>query len=216
MIVSDQYAREKIGAPETAAPDEAELERRTEILLKQNPYADEQDPRNGTGETSPAEGGTGADAKQGPPSGPAQRTRDQTPPSPTPNMAAMIMGAAMMQVDRARELAGNRLWTRAQSCIECKEIANSVPRSLLASALGAEQVQAVIEGHATEASLVAGIGEAFARRLLAWNVNGGWEVQLGQMVEQHARRTLYEREVPPLPPGFQAACDKAVANGGSG
>jgi hypothetical protein len=125
----------------------------------------------------------------------------------------MIAGAAVMQVDRARELAGNRLVRRAQSCEECRDKIVNVKPALVAAALGPDQVRAVIDGHASEASLVAGIGTAFADRLIAWGVDGGWPVQLGQMVEQHALRTLYEVEVPALPAGFMAACEKAI--GGS-
>jgi hypothetical protein len=213
LIVSDAYAREKIGAPETAAPPPAELKRRTEVLLKQDPYGDGADPRSGQGETPPSQGGTGADAKQAPPNEPAQRTRDQTPPAPAPNLAAMIQGAAMMQIDRARELAGRRLANRAQSCGDCQDTIKAVPLPLIAAALGAEQVRSVIAGHATEADLFEGIAEAFAERVRRWNVNGGWPEQLGQMVEQHAQRTLYEREVPAMPPGFVAACRMATVGG---
>lgn len=124
-------------------------------------------------------------------------------------MSAMIVGAAMMQIDRARELAGQRLIRRAQSCEPCRELTRNVPAALVASTLGSEMVRDVIEGHATEASLVDGIGETFAARLRAWDVNGGWPEQLGNMVEQHALRTLYQADVPPLPPGFHAACQRA-------
>jgi hypothetical protein len=211
LIVSDAYAREKIGAPETAAPDEEELKRRTEILLKQDPYADGADPRNGNqGETAPPAGGRGGDTTQEAPTDSQTRPPGNRPPSPAPSMAAMIAGAAMMSVDRARELAGNRLARRAQSCDECKETVDAVPRALLASALGAEQVRSVIEGHATEADLVDGVGKAFAQRLEAWGINGGYPETLGRMVEAHALRTLYAREVPPMPPGFTAACNKAI------
>jgi hypothetical protein len=58
--------------------------------------------------------------------------------------------------------------------------------------------------------LVDGTADRFARRLRDWGVNGGWPDQLGQMVEQHAQRTLYDTQVPPLPPGFHAACRRAL------
>lgn len=211
LIVSDAYAREKIGAPESAAPGPEELKRRTEILLKQDPYADNADPRVGQGETPPPAGGQGGDTSQTPPTDSQTRPSGAKPPSPAPNMALMVLGAATMQIDRARELAGNRLITRAQSCDECRDKIRNVPRALVAAALGAEQVRTVIDGHATEASLVDGVGTAFADRLVAWGINGGWPQQLGQMVEQHALRTLYQEEAPPLPAGFLTAAVKAVA-----
>jgi hypothetical protein len=81
---------------------------------------------------------------------------------------------------------------------------------LVASVLGKEQVLTVLEGHGSEQQLVAGTADRFADRLAQWGVDGGWPEQLGQMVEQHALRTLYETQVPALPPGFAAACRKAV------
>jgi hypothetical protein len=209
LVVSDAYYREKIGAADDDAPEEEELARRVAIQLKQFPS--DLEPEEPTGSTAPSEGGRGGDVEEGPPSGPTQRPPGNRPPSPAPNMSAMILGAALMQIDRARELAGQRLIRRAQSCDECREKTRNVPATLVAATLGAEQVRDVIDGHTTEASLVDGVGKAFAERLRAWDVNGGWPEQLGHMVEQHALRTLYETDVPPLPPGFLAACQRATS-----
>ncbi len=210
IVISDKYLREKIGAPESAKPSQSEYEQRVAIKLKQDPFGDGQDPRVGQGETPPPSGGQGGDTTQEAPTDSQTRPSGNRPPSPAPNLAAMILGAAEMQIDRARELAGRRLINRAQACDECKDKIKNVEPALIAAALGAEQVRAVIDGYTTEASLVDGIGAAFARRLEAWEINGGWPEQLGQMVEQHARRTLYEREPPPFPPGFLAACQRAT------
>jgi hypothetical protein len=210
LIYSDAYAREKLGAPDSAAPGKDELSRRVAIKLKEFPS--EWLPEPQTGSTPPTKGGTGGDVVQGPPTDSTRRAPGTSPPSPQgPSLSAMIAGAAVMQVDRARELAGNRLIRPAnQSCEECREKIKDVKPALVAAALGADQVRSLIDGHQTEASLVAGVGTAFADRLIAWGVDGGWPIQLGQMVEQHALRTLYELEVPPLPPGFLAACQKAT------
>ncbi len=208
LLISDDYAREQIGAPDTAAPGPAELKRRTMIKLKEDPYADGQDPRQG--QTNPADGGTGGDVSKEPPAGPVDRPVGNKPPAQNPSLSDLIVGAATMQVDRARELAGHRLWRRAQACEDCKDDAKDVPRELIAFTLGRERVASVIAGHASEQSLVEGIGETFAARLRAWDVNNGWDEQLGQMVEQHALRTLYLEVAPPLPAGFVAACRRAV------
>jgi hypothetical protein len=125
-------------------------------------------------------------------------------------MSSMIIGAAAMQIDRARELAGQRLIRRAQSCVECRERTKDVPVALVAATLGKGTVLDVIDGHASEASLVSGVAEMFAQRLRAWEIADGWPEHLGGMVEQHALRTLYEEDVPPMPPGFMAACIRAV------
>lgn len=84
---------------------------------------------------------------------------------------------------------------------------------MIASVLGREQVLEVIDGHAAEVALVEGTADRFATMLSDWGVEGGWPAQLGQMVEQHALRTLYETVVPPLPPGFRAAAVKATEGG---
>ena len=209
LVVSDAYYREKIGAPDDAEPDEKELERRVAIKLKEFPSDMQPEPQKGA--TNPADGGRGGDVVVGTPNGSEPRPSGQKAPAPAgPQMAAMIVGAAMMQIDRARELAGQRLIRRSQSCSECQETVKGVPAALVASSLGADTVRSVIDGHTTEASLVGGIGDAFAVRLRAWNINGGWPEQLGHMVEQHALRSLYQPEVPPLPPGFVAACQRAI------
>lgn len=212
LIYSDAYAREKLGAPESAAPGEKELARRVAIKLREFPS--DLQPRPTTGATSPADGGTGADVSQGPPQPSTRRQAPNKAPSPQgPSLAAMIAGAAVMQVDRARELAGNKLVRYVQSCGECQDTIKEVKTALVAAALGPDQVRAVLPAGKTETILITGVGTAFADRLVAWGVDGGWPVQLGQMVEQHALRTLYEVEVPALPAGFMAACEKAI--GGS-
>lgn len=207
LVVSDAYYRQKIGAPDDAEPDDEELARRVQIQLKEFPSdLEAQLPQ---GAATPAAGGGDQNAQ--PQDGPTPRPPGVKAPSPAgPQMSAMIVGAAAMQIDRARELAGQRLIRRAQSCGPCREQTRDVPAALVAATLGKETVLEVIDGHATEASLVDGVAETFARRLRAWRIDGGWPEQLGSMVEQHALRTLYETEAPPLPPGFVSACTKAV------
>ena len=65
-------------------------------------------------------------------------------------------------------------------------------------------------GHTSEAALVAGPGKALAEEVRRHGVNGAWPDELGRRVEQHALRTLYEREAPRLPAGFAAAVRKAL------
>lgn len=210
LVVSDQFYREKIGATDTDAPPPAELKRRTEIKLKEDPYTVGQKPVPQQGQTSPPSGGRGGDVVQEPPTDSQQRPPGSKPPSPAgPSLAAMIVGAAEMQIVRARELAGNRLWRRAQSCDECRETAKNVAPALIAAALGPDTVRSVIEGHATEASLVDGVGIAFADLVRELGIDKGWPEQLGKMVEQHALRTLYEHDVPRVPTGFWSAAQRA-------
>lgn len=214
LVVSDDYYREKIGAPKTAKPDEDELARRVLIKLREIPEEFEDAvgaSQNGAGETPPPQGGRGGDANEGPPEDSEERPPGNQPPAPGAAMQAQIIGAATIMVDRARELAGNRLVRRAQDCEPCKETIRDVPKGLVASSLGMAVVREIIDGHVTETALVAGVGSQLAERLKAWGIAEGWPERLGAMVEQHAVRTLYEPEAPPLPSGFAAAAARAVA-----
>ncbi len=208
ILISDAAAREKLGFPDSAAPSAEEYKTRVEIKLKEDPFTGQPAPG---GQTTPQDGGRGGDVVQQPPQDSQKRPPGAKPPSPQgPNLAAMMLGAAEMQVARGRELVGKRLWRRAQSCDECQDRAREVKASLIAFTLGPDMVRSIIDGYVTEARLVEGIGEPFAERVREWGVNNGWPEQLGKMVEQHLLRTMYEEKPPPLPSGFEAACLKAL------
>lgn len=208
LIVSDAYYREAIGAGDDAAPDENELERRTLVKINIDPYQ-EPPPQ---GETAPADGGTGNDTTEAPPEAPA--TGNGQPPAAqaaSALRAAHIVGAAEAHIHRARSLAGARLKNRSQACAECKERVRGLVASAIPAALGAEQVRSILEGHGSEADLVKGAGAELAEALGRWGIAPEWRAELGERVEQHALRTLYELEPPPLPAGFAAVVAKAVA-----
>lgn len=208
LVISDAALLEELGFPESAAPTDDELVRRIAVKLRQFPSDLAPEPQ--AGETRPQDGGRGGDVNGGEPPR-RSRSRSASPPSPEgPSLSQMIVGAAMMQIDWSRERAGNRLKPRAQSCAECMTLIEGVASPMVASVLGRQQVLEVLDGHGSELALVAGTADRFAARLREWGVDGGWPEQLGQMVEQHALRTLYETVVPPLPPGFRSACAKAT------
>lgn len=208
-VVSSTYYREKIGATEDDAPDDAEIERRLEIERGGQPAAEpEQD-----GETNPADGGAGGDTDEDAPDDPDAGDEEEDDDTPSAVASAnRILGAAEFAVERARELAGSRLRSKAtgrpDACPECVDQIDGVPAARVAATLGADAVRSLITG--SDSALVAGAGLAFAATLERWGVNGGWPDELGRMVEQHALRTLYEREPPPLPPGFTASVARAV------
>ena len=156
------------------------------------------------GETAPQDGGTGADTTEQPPQ--TQPGQDQTRVA-----AAKVLGAAEAHVFRARALAGARLKRRSQGCESCRETVKAVTASGVASALGAETVRGIIDGHSSEAALVAGSGDELAETLTRFGLTGDWPVQIGRLVEQHALRTLYEHAPPPLPAGVATVVLKAVA-----
>ncbi len=208
LIVSDAYYRTVIGATEADAPDEEELERRTLVKINVDPYAEE----TAEGETSLEDAGGGA-VNEVPPATPTEQPQADgaSPQTASAIAAARIIGASESHIVRARALAGARLKNRSQGCDTCQETVKTVVPSMIASALGPETVRGIINGHSSEAALVAGAGDELAETLARLGVVGEWPRELGSLVEMHALRTLYERNPPPLPAGFAAAVAKAVA-----
>ncbi len=214
LLISDAAAREGSGFAESDAPDAEEYARRVEIMLKTIPP---EVAAEAGGETTPAQGGTGSDANKQPPSQPSTERAPTSPPaqrgpvSASAQLTALILGAAELQIDHARERAGNQLVRRSQRYETCQQKIKDVPRAQVAATMGEEMVRTVLEGHGSELDLVAGSFVPLVARLRKWGLDGTWPEQLAKMVEQHALRTLYETEVPPMPPGFTASCERAVA-----
>ncbi len=206
LIVSDAYYRTVIGATEQDAPDDDELERRTLVKINVDPYAPT-GPLEPDGAQAPQDGGSGNDVTEAPPEAtPAEQA------SPVASLAAArVLGASEAHIMRARSLAGARLRNRSQGCAECQETAKGLTASAVAPAFGVERVRDIINGHGSEADLVAGAGDELAETLGRMGVLGEWPTELGRLVELHALRTLYESDPPPLPSGFTAAVAKAVA-----
>lgn len=205
-VVSSEYYRDKIGATEQDAPTEDDLVILLAVLGNSLPTEAPAD-----GETAPVDGGTGADTEEGTPETNPQNGNGGSPVSAQTAAATFkILGAAELAVTRARALAGSRLRRRAQGCEPCTEAINNVAAPLVASALGIETVRGIITGKTTEADLVAGAGAELAETLVRWGVNSTWTVEIGNLAEQHALRTLYEPDPPPLPAGFSAIVAKAL------
>jgi hypothetical protein len=220
FIVSDEYYRDAIGADDGDAPKPAELERRIKVALKEDPGiggppqtrqpAGQPADQQPSGETPPQDGGSGGDTTEAPPAEPSSSNGQPAGITASALQQAKIIGAAELQVERARERAGASLRRRSQSCSECMERINMVPQALVAAALGRDTVLDVIDGHASEQDLIGGISAGFANKLREWGVDGEWPKRLGILVEEHAVRTLYEATAPPLPPAFAAAVAKAL------
>ncbi len=208
FAISNERLRADGGYGDEDAPDDDELSWRIQVALKQVPQELVVAPvtENGDGETAPQDGGTGNDANEGPPADEPGAAAD-SPPA----IASMILGAAEIQVKAARKTAGARLVQRSKNCSECQDQTRDVPHALVANALGPDRVREIINGHGPEASLVAGAGMMLAAQARDWGVSETAAVDLGAMVEAHALRTLYERDVPPLPAGFATAVARAVA-----
>ena len=191
-VLSSEFYREKIGASDADAATEEDLELLISVLSKTAPAVEDE-----TTETAPQDGGTGADVNAAPPeTNPS--TNGSTPAAAV--AAARVLGAAEAHVLRARALAGARLRNRSQGCSECQEKVRNVLPSLVASSLGADGVRGIIDGHSSESDLVAGAGSELAETLGRLGVGGDWPTQIGQLVEQHALRTLYDAD-PVAAPG---------------
>jgi hypothetical protein len=206
--VGREFYRRAIGATDDDAPTP---EDETFLLELKGRSAAATPP---TGETPPNEGGTGADANEGAPeTNPADEAGGNGSDNAVASAAlsaAMIVGAAEMQVKAARKLAGSRLVQRSKSCTDCQDTIRDVEHALVASAMGPVMVRNVINGHTSEAALVEGAGRLLAAQARDWGVRGEWPDELGEMVEAHALRTLYEAKAPPLPKGFADVVAKAL------
>jgi hypothetical protein len=152
-------------------------------------------------------GATGADAERAAPSG-GPEGADGGPglqASAAPR-EQQILGAAQFAIKRGRSLAGSRIRTltsprgpKDARCVECQKAINGVPNWNVAATLGHEQC-AGLNGDST--NLVEGVGLEFAEVLVDMGVSAAWATELGELVEQHTERTLYDLEPAGLPAAF--------------
>lgn len=207
-VVGATYYRERIGATDEDAPTPEEVELILALLGKTPPG---EEPEDEAAETSPADGGRGGDTEEEPPEIEDSDQNGNGNGRKAQVAAARIATAIELHLERARETVGNRLVRRSQGCEECKEAIRDVPAALVASALGREQVREIINGHATEADLVKDTAERVAATVVRWGIPEHAAAVLGDLVEQHAVRTLYEPDPPVLPEKLVRAVEEALA-----
>lgn len=222
-VVSKEYYRNAIGATDDDAMPQEEIFEQLGVAIRDGSLAVYGIPgiKAGGVETKPGEivdatgehiaptdvgAGKGAEADKGPPAEPS----DVRTAAALPFDVGRIVGAAESHLERARELAGNRLRNRSKGCHPCQDAIQDQPAAMVASLLGVDQAHAVLAGGATERDLVAGTAEAFARAASRFGVPDEWALELGGLVETHAARTLYEPEAPPLPASFAALTVRAL------
>ncbi len=103
---------------------------------------------------------------------------------------------------RAREHAGNRIRSKAKRNPEVAALIHGVRSGSIAPKLGPDKLRELGWGSAAE--LVAGAGELMAD---SWRMFGLQDENvaklIGEKIEQHAARTLFEERPKPLPPTFQ-------------
>lgn len=200
-VVSSAFYLDKIGASEDQAATEEDREWILALLGKKPA-----EPETGVdGETAPQDGGRGGDIDEE-----APEQNGTQPVSASALQAAHVLGALDLTVHRGRELAGSRLRTKTQGCDDCRGTIEGVATASIASTLGRELVREQMNGRGDEHALVAGAADGFAVTVAKWGVPADIALELGRLAEQHALRTLYESEPPPLPAGVQAVVLKAI------
>lgn len=112
---------------------------------------------------------------------------------------AMVLGAAEMAGIRCREKAGARAKSAAAKCAPCREQIEGVGVDAIVATLGQETLGDL--GLDTNA-LVAGGADQFVDRVTRWGWPRKQAVALGEMVEMHAARNLFEEEPAAVPAGL--------------
>lgn len=225
--VSKDYVRRAIGATDDDAMPDDELNEAIGVAVRDASMAKygipsikaggiEPEPgevENPTGTESEPVGATdGADIEKGPPPGGVPEPRTASAARLGSFEVARLVGLAEGHLDRAREVAGNRLRNRSRGCQHCQELIRDQPPSLVAAMLGEDQTRLVLGAEASERQLVAGAGETFARAAERLGVPARWAVDLGELVESHAARTLYEKQPAELPAHFAVLAGRALSH----
>lgn len=114
--------------------------------------------------------------------------------------ADRIIGACDLGLYRARELAGARLRTHAHRDKEVLKALDGVSNCDVPSKLGRDTARAL--GVPPERDLVKGVGESLGETFRLWRVSPELVEPLVQRIEQHAAKTLFDKQPSPLPPSF--------------
>lgn len=227
--VSKEALRRAKGATEEDAMPEDELNEAIGILLRDGSFAKWGIPQiRGTGleplpgeieettgggtTTAPTGPVTGADTEKGPP---AEEPNPREPitaaaVSDGALMAARIAGAAEVAVDRCRELAGNKLVTKVRNSgrKELLDLIVGIEKALVAATLGREALAGLDPPDAR--ALVARGSDSFIASAARMGLTNGYGPDLGEMIEHHAARTLYDADPAPLPASFTAHVQRLI------
>lgn len=143
---------------------------------------------------------------EGPPDEPLQVEDSTLTSSASQVLVTQITAAADMAVERIRELAGSRIRSKAAKCEECRPLIDPVDNSMVASAMGLERTQEIAQG----LDLTKGGTTGFENALARWGVEVHTTQRLAQLVEAHARKSLFEEQADPLPLGFAAYVARVI------
>jgi hypothetical protein len=190
--------RDESGFTKDQAPTDEELAKIASIITRNPRLIEEEfdvEPAPVPAGPPPTAGRNG-DASEGPP----QPTKGR-PVSRQEARTAAIMGAAAMALRNCRARAGSRVRTGlADLCPECRERTQELPHSMVASALGLEQLEEM--GKRDPLALVKGGADEFVGILEEWGIDQIQAAALCQRIEAYAAKTLFEDTQPELPPGF--------------
>lgn len=162
--------------------------------IPNDPLAPKQIDNPGTEGNTPASDLKAAPQTKGQPPSPAGQ------PQATTASVEMVMGAAQMAAQRCREKAGARARTAAQKCESCKDEIKGVPLDAVAATLGADTLTDL--GLNDPIALVAGGAAAFVTEVVRWGWSETQAKALGEIVEMHAARNLFEEVPSAVPAGL--------------
>jgi hypothetical protein len=123
--------------------------------------------------------------------------------------AAELSGVARAMVRRARERAGSRIRTRARKDLELTALlASCTSNPQVAAMLGPERCAQANLG--TPHELVAGTGESFSDIASEFGLDPTVGKRVGQLLEEHAAKTLFEENPAPVPPRLRAYLERVL------
>lgn len=215
ITISDQEHRKAKGFPESSAPDEEEtrirlaLKLRDVRLLKGTKYEiEEPDPAEQPAQPPGPQPSTDApqDPEEGPPApGPAGVSRQES-------RASIVRGAAELALYRCREVAGSRIRTQIRARSRTAPELTLIDKKSncdVCSIIGQQRMHAM--GLDKPLALVKTGCDGFTAMLSSWGFDESQAQVLSEMLLVWAAKTLYEPEIPSLPPGFLAQVERIRA-----
>lgn len=211
VAISFEGYRKLKGIPEDMAPSEEEKAFVAGIKMRDPVVA-------GLEEAAPAVRGPQAPAEVG------QNGKALTPPQPTQGRVvsrqeartASIVGAAHLALRQCRAKAGARLRAKVLRppqhgpgpCPECIEAIVDIPNAHVAAALGTDLLESLAQNDPL--ALVKGGTDDFKGCLEEWGISGDNANVLCERIESYAAKSLFQKDVPDLPPGFSSHVEHAL------
>lgn len=219
--LSDSALRDANGFTEGDAPSDEERRVWLSRVSKDPGFALGEEPAPDRAPEAPlVEGGVpgGVPPDQGTETGPAGGSRSEVekgPPEVTASVlvAAHVLGACEVGMQRARLLANNRVRSRAKRDPDVLALLTAAARGAHAPfILGVEATRKI----GTERELVSGLADVLAGPLASL-VTPAQASMIIAAVEEHAALTLYEQRLAPLPPQLRnyitGICQPPPVNG---